>query len=472
MYVSRGNIQAQATEPSKISRRSGRKARRTAVQTPWTSGKRIFILAVLCVFINMPKIIPYLNKNENLLLAGLCLVLVCAVFLMTGRPTVNADAIAICEYFFVALYLFFFKRIPPFVQIINNNRFISIVFALWLVSITISLFNSPLSLHNEYFAVLRYVHTITHVIFFLFVWDLVRCYKPDFRLLFYVTPLASLIVAAYYLIAWNLVAKIEGANWMYSPPFNSNIRLVGFQIEAAIGFFLAHYINRRKVDVYCLAGMAVFIALWAFLFWTGGRGAILSVLAATSSVWAVLYFKKAHSSIFLIAVLVAIVAGELVAELLAVYDWNGLISSFRRSLNAESLNKFSSSRIVVWKSAWESVEGHLLFGLGSQGYAYGPGKLLNHLHPHNIFLQFLVEWGLIGTLLFLIILARGFLVGLKLHVLNGNNQIRRFPLAAGAVIFSFTINSLIDGTYYHPQPLLYLAIAFAVWIVPSHKKKA
>lgn len=421
---------------------------------------------------NTPRIVQYLYKKDTLLLAGLCLVLVCAVFVMTTWPAINADVITICECFFVVLYLFFFGRVPPLVEIIENNKFISIVFTLWLISITVSLFNSPLSLHNEYYAVTRYIHTITHFVFFLFVWDFVRWHKPDFRPLFYVTPLASLVLAAYYLIEWNLATKIEGDDWMYSPPFNSNIRVVGLQVEAAIGFFLAYYINRWKVDIYHLAGMAMFIALWAFLFWTGGRGAILSILATIFSVWAVLYFKNSRSSMFLIAVLIAAVVGALVAEVLAVYNWNGVISSFQRSINSESLNEFGSKRIEVWASTWGAIKDHLLFGLGSQGYFYTPGRLLNNMHPHNIFLQFLVEWGLIGSLLFLIILARGFLAGLRLHVLNDDNQTRRFPLAAGAVIFTLTINSLVDGTYYHPQSLLYLTIAYAVWIVPSHKNKA
>jgi hypothetical protein len=44
MEVKPGKIQARATKFSTVSQRSGRKARRTAVQYPWTLAKRTFIL--------------------------------------------------------------------------------------------------------------------------------------------------------------------------------------------------------------------------------------------------------------------------------------------------------------------------------------------------------------------------------------------------------------------------------------------
>ena len=46
-YIKPGKIQARATEFTKFSQRSGRKARRTAVQYPWTLGIRAFILLIL-----------------------------------------------------------------------------------------------------------------------------------------------------------------------------------------------------------------------------------------------------------------------------------------------------------------------------------------------------------------------------------------------------------------------------------------
>lgn len=93
------------------------------------------------------------------------------------------------------------------------------------------------------------------------------------------------------------------------------------------------------------------------------------------------------------------------------------------------------------------------------------------VQPHNVFMQFLVEWGVVGTGLFLYLLIRTFIKGFKLQVLNNPGTYNIFTISAGAVILSLSAHALVDGTYYHPQPSVYLAIAFAIWIVPWHQQR-
>ena len=113
----------------------------------------------------------------------------------------------------------------------------------------------------------------------------------------------------------------------------------------------------------------------------------------------------------------------------------------------------------------------MLFGLGPQGYLLMPNHIFG-VHPHNIIVQFVVEWGVSGTVLFLFLLIKGFWVGLKRNVLETGKSINKYKLVAGAVITTLSIHALFDGTYYHPQPSIYLAIAFAIWITPSYEDKA
>ena len=87
------------------------------------------------------------------------------------------------------------------------------------------------------------------------------------------------------------------------------------------------------------------------------------------------------------------------------------------------------------------------------------------VHPHNAFIQFLVEWGVIGTSLFIFLIFSGFLAGIRLHFRNRNETISQQVLIALAIITTLTIHSIVDGTYYHPQPTFYLVIAFAVWLI-------
>ena len=83
--------------------------------------------------------------------------------------------------------------------------------------------------------------------------------------------------------------------------------------------------------------------------------------------------------------------------------------------------------------------------------------------PHSFLVQFLLEWGLVGGLLFLGLLLYGFWRGFIEHVVRARGELDVASLLAGTIIVALTVHRLVDGTYYHPQPSLYLALAFAVW---------
>ena len=110
------------------------------------------------------------------------------------------------------------------------------------------------------------------------------------------------------------------------------------------------------------------------------------------------------------------------------------------------------------------------FGLGPQGYCYMPNRTFA-FQPHNLFFQFLAEWGVIGTLLFFSLLSYGFIKGVKSHVFTITKELNIPALAAGAIIISLGAHSLVDGIFYHAQSSFYIALAFAVWIAPQKKKQ-
>ncbi len=85
-------------------------------------------------------------------------------------------------------------------------------------------------------------------------------------------------------------------------------------------------------------------------------------------------------------------------------------------------------------------------------------------------MQFLVEWGAIGALLFLGLLLYGFYAGFLEHVVRARGALDVAALSAGTIIVVLTVHGLVDGTYYHPQPSLYLALGFAIWTLPRRSE--
>lgn len=390
-----------------------------------------------------------------------------------GDSFTNAILIMELEYVVIVLYLLILREFPPFFRIIKENRLVSVVLFLWLLSITFSFFSwplEPLQESAEYYVQRRYFQTITHVLFFIFIWDYFNRYRPPLKWLIYTIAASSLFVVGCFLKDWMSNADLVGDIWTAQPPLNSNINHTGYQVEAAIAFFLSTVIFNATINLKSTIKILVWIILWAFLFWLGGRGAAISIVGAMFAVWIALYFKKLNSKQFAFLMVFVLVIAIVFSEWLSVFPWNGILSRMLVAMQADSIKELSNGRIIIWEATWETIKDNIFFGLGPQGYRFMPNHYFG-VQPHNIFLQFLIEWGVVGTGLFLYLLTRTFIKGFKLQVLNNLDTYNIFAISAGAVILSLSAHALIDGTYYHPQPSVYLAIAFAIWIVPWHRQR-
>ena len=116
--------------------------------------------------------------------------------------------------------------------------------------------------------------------------------------------------------------------------------------------------------------------------------------------------------------------------------------------------------MAIWVYSIKALGEDYLFGLGSQGYLFIPGKLRSTAMPHNVFVQFLVEWGVIGTLLF----SAAFLYALRQGFIRLRYfDVTRLPeLSAVLVVAALSLHGLTDGTFYHGKASFYLALCLAV----------
>lgn len=122
--------------------------------------------------------------------------------------------------------------------------------------------------------------------------------------------------------------------------------------------------------------------------------------------------------------------------------------------------KSASSRLELWQSGWKAVKLSPILGLGLNGYSYRYADLQTdpsldtHNFPHNIFLDFWVETGLLGLISFVCITG-----GYIFYVLKNRSN----PLALGIGLFLIALvaQGLIDNPYFKND----LALVF--WIVLS-----
>ncbi|MDZ8119378.1 O-antigen ligase family protein [Pontiella agarivorans] len=346
--------------------------------------------------------------------------------------------------------------------------------ALWFMSITLSLMMSPYALMTEWFAVQRYLQTLFHLVFFLCVLIFFKRYKGSASPVFFSLALSVAVLALLFVDAWFAMPEPlteESKEWFRRPPYNAHIRITGFLVAAAAAALQPVFCRKSNPAVstcYYVVGLAV----WGLMFWTGGRGAIISAYAACVAIALVLLIRKQPWKHYLIALGIFTIGGILISELFEVFYWNGIFQAAERTMAAGGdPYKMTTGRVTFCGWVVESLNlNHAwLFGLGSQGYCYMPNRTFA-FQPHNLIFQFLAEWGIVGTVLFLCMIGYGCFMGFRQTVFQSMEKLSVPKLSALAVIVSLGVHSLVDGIFYHAQPSLHLAIAFAVWMATTTNK--
>ena len=407
---------------------------------------------------------------------GLCLgaLLFSAGISTTGVSLINNRRMVYHQLVFIALSFLLARPYPSIKQVISRHRGLTACVALWLISMTVSLLTSPYHVAFLPGGLIRLLSMPIHVVFALCVWDYFRRVASKDAALTAGIAAAGLYVALIFVLAWYGIygivypAEYRSEIWWYMPPLNAHIRHTGYLVTAGLVTVMALTAavlkGKQRTQATRIGigiGMPVLTLLWTFLFWLGGRGAIVSVIAVVLMTVVILWRHGIGVRPFMSVVISSAVIGCGLAELLAVFPWNGIWPSFQRTVAAKTLAQVSTGRTAVWGSTLTEVSQYPLFGLGPEGYRYMPSKIWG-VHPHCFLIQFLAEWGLAGTIPFLIILGQSIRVMLNRLIVAPSGPLDARLLVGGALVCALTLYGLVDGTYYHGQPSLYLAFAFGM----------
>jgi len=203
----------------------------------------------------------------------------------------------------------------------------------------------------------------------------------------------------------------------------------------------------------------VLLLQWCIVWALAGRGVLLGLCAAYVIMFLV---TGTRYKSLLLQVLVFAMAGAVLYFLLffCIPEWAGLARDIPSSLRFDL-----SKRDTLWQGAWEMIQAHPLLGVGPLHYS----AVWNHIgaHPHQATLQFLAEWGIPATLLFLLSIMSG--------MLRGMNKIRSNTNALDAALWIALLASLtlaqVDGVFAMPYTEGWLAIitglAVARWKIPE-----
>ena len=415
------------------------------------------------------KILKTVKMESNILSATLALVL---FFTGLGLSRSSSDfqfwyrstwQILALEWLFILFYFTLTRRISPlFMEILHAHRQTAFLVGLWAMSLLTSYVFSPVYSHGNLLVLMRLAETFTHLIFFVVLWDFFSRYRANFTLIFLGAAMPSLLMLLF--LGTGLLGGGHGIGiWGLPLPhwgtlhLNDNIRRIGYQLVVAMVLFF-YFLSSKKFRRLC----SILIGLMGIsLLWLGGRAAILGILSAVF--FYIITTKRSKSlgkSIRLIAITSLAVFS---AAHFHILNMGRLGTMLERTFHASSIDQMSTGRIKLWSMILDQWSRHPWLGLGPQSCFFLPGHDRMIIHAHNFLLQFLEEWGLIGTLLFLLLLYRLLRYGWKIYRHDPRPDIRNVKITAASLILALTVIGLFGGNYFFAQTSLLLVLAYATW---------
>lgn len=131
-----------------------------------------------------------------------------------------------------------------------------------------------------------------------------------------------------------------------------------------------------------------------------------------------------------------------------------------RVLTIFSGDSSSDMRFIIWEQVWPLIKDYWAMGIG-----LGPDVFIrimqrypvvkNAVHAHNIFIQILIETGIVGILAFLAMHVRLLGRGLLAAADRKNPKAGNYVLAGTAAIFGFLLIGLVEYVWHDHRVMLF-----------------
>ncbi len=397
-----------------------------------------FFYPAIAIFFTNRKLL-FLSKSQTYYILLLCII---SIPFATGRdPVANASNIFKIELIIIVTISLSFKSIP-FPR--------EATFYLFLIASSASLVFSPLQNYLQSIGLFRHYEIIMHLVTLIFLGNFFSTLShiQIERILKSISISISILLA--FLIIFILVNPYNyDITKPFKLPLNSNIRHTGFLFLISLSILIPFTFEKSSKKIW----LVFYIPLLSFLITLNGRASFIALFIAFITYYIIsLKFKKTVS-IFKIAT--AWISSYLIAQIYKIDNdvFNRL--NFSDSTNISSIQ----IRMDMYIDTFNHFLDRISIGYGPNAFALLQDTI-EHYHPHNFLLQFLLEWGAIGTTLiilyFIIILFNPKIISKKIYT----NYLSIFASYLG--IITLLINSLFSGSLYFGQPVFYFILLSSI----------
>lgn len=252
--------------------------------------------------------------------------------------------------------------------------------------------------------------------------------------------------------------EVTNHSWV---PYHTHIRHLSYHgmIAACLAAIVAATQPRLRILALALSASAV-----GGLIFFGARGALYGWIAFAVSAVVVSAGIRRRLSVQLLSTLVLASALSVSAAKL------GYTNPFHGSLNDRVSSVESAvdttGRVKIWKKALGGLADSPMIGQGADGYRLTEWVTRGTVQPHNTIVQFLVEFGLLGSALITFLLYKSFYQPTRqLFEPGGASYAAITSRLILACLGGISVYAMADGLLYHAIPMILIAIILALYSV-------
>lgn len=280
--------------------------------------------------------------------------------------------------------------------------------------------------------------------------------------------ITTLTTSATLVAIIGLIQQIGGraiANWLDNSAYDyiagritsvfENPNVLAVYLILVLPFTAAGFLQRGRTGGRMLFFLSFALCMGAIVY-TWSRGAWLGVILSLALFLFACHPATAYLLIPALAAFPIMMATPI-----------GLRLSSITSLTDSSI----SYRLGIWRGALNMAGDHILGGVGvgeSAFRAFYPYYALSGIegatHTHNLTLQLLCEFGIVGPLLFLAFLFLFFQCVLTHQKEETDDSFRLYSIAAACGVFAVLINGIFDYVFYNSRVffLFFVVVGIAV----------
>jgi exopolysaccharide production protein ExoQ len=259
----------------------------------------------------------------------------------------------------------------------------------------------------------------------------------------------TLMIGQYFFQVWD---ENQTGVWQFAIPGFISVRLFGAVCGAIVALVLTSILvehETRRLSVHHFAALTFLLAL---TIWTGTRAAVIGVAGAFVINW--LFFSLRPRLPLLMKLGVCTVVAFALATVLLPPD---PVFQMFQSGDYVSAESASAGRLEYWRMTWNTFLTAPVFGIGYGGTFWTtPAGLWPHVQPHNVVLQYLVNWGLLGAI------PAFYLLGRLVWRAQRIAAQQRFLLPVLAMLNCLLLMSLLDGVLHFARETMMVVICLAI----------